>query len=409
MDKSIKHNIVTYGASPYIKSKMGRIHSDLLNKLYVSGHYLNAICWHHDISYYLPDSLGKYYYNFGDKNICEVFPVNRQRHVNSQLSIDMYNTIDRIKPEYVIAIGDYDEIMEICAIKEINNSFILIGILVIDGLPIPKKYYDILDKFDYIITINEKSYNFINNNLSDIDVEYGKIDINNNIFYNNGNRDKLNTFNILGCLKNSQICNPAAFIKAVGDFSEGKDDVIAYLHTNYNDPGEYDVNELLYRFDKKGIISLPKKYSSVVDNIDDIELNNLYNNYNVIIDPSVSSATSMHITEAVMTGCIPICMLHSSLLEYMKDIDYKYIINSVLYVGNNQEDLYIASVDSIVTHLENIYFIWKNHCDLYRQISKSYSELFKKDSKRNIYDIIESYIENKNNKKKGVKLELMNM
>ena len=66
-------NVITYSVSPYIKSKIGRIHSYILHKLYEEQCKFHSICWHHDLSYYLPDDQGKYHYDIDNNRICEIF------------------------------------------------------------------------------------------------------------------------------------------------------------------------------------------------------------------------------------------------------------------------------------------------------------------------------------------------
>lgn len=383
-------NIITYSATPYVSSKLGRINSYILNNIETKG----SICWHHDPRVFLPDSNGKYFYEKNGENVCELYPVTKtyNAQVNNQFVVDVYDKIDELNPDYVIAIGDYDDMDQICAVKEINDSFKLVGILTIGALPIKNNYLDMLNKFDYLIITNKKSFYFIKNKLSQSkNIYYASVPIDKDIFYNNQSRYDCEEFKILGCLKNSQSCNIGAFIKAVGEFSLNKDDVSAYLYTNYNDPGEYDIDELLTRYDKSKSIKLPERFTSVLDGISDSELNELYNSHHTIIDPSVSSATAMHLFEAVATGCVPIVSNNNILTEYynIANIRDKYIIDSLVYIGNNEEHLDIVSIESIKNNLEKIYHMWKVSIKTIKNLGLRYSNIIKNYNKNDLLSVMD--------------------
>lgn len=400
-------NIITYSASPYLCTKLGRINSYLLENLDTIG----SICWHHDPRTFLPDEKGKYFYEKDNKNICELFPVTKtyNEQVNNQFVVDVYDKIEALSPDYVIAIGDYSDMDQICAVKEINDSFNLIGILTIDALPIKNNYIEIINKFDAIILTNKKSFYFLQNKFpQDKLIYYGSMPIDSEIFNNSGERDNLDKFSILGCLKNSQSCNTAAFIKAVGEFSMNKDDVESTLYTNYNDPGEYDIDELLKRYDKHNKINLPNRYISVLDGITDSELNDLYNRHHVIIDPSVSSATALHIFEAVSTGCVPIVIDNNIIKDYyyIAHIQQRYIIDSVLYIGNNEEHLFIASIESIKKNLKKLYYNWKVHSKAIKNLGLKYEDIIKYYNKNGLLTIIDIIINNEGKNKKIVDIDM---
>lgn len=156
--------------------------------------------------------------------------------------------------------------------------------------------------------------------------------------------------------------------------------ITGYLHTNINDPGDYDIHNLLKRYDENNCIELPNKCISVNEGLTDEELNIEYNKSNIIIDCSVRSATALNIMEAAATGCIPVISNTGSLKEFVSELpeEFRYIVKGEKFIGEREEELQIVSMDDLVDKINNLYDLWFEDKEKYKLLSQRYIDLAKK-------------------------------
>jgi len=354
--------ILTVGASPYIHTRGGRINSFLLSN-FKKQHDVISVVWHHDINYFVADD-GKYTYNKDEEIVSILYPIfhPKKNPFKEKATIALYEIIKQEQPDIVLSIGDIDETDFLHSIKQLID-FKWIGIFTIassSDILNPDKM-DFLESVDFAIHTNKKVKNdwdqYIKKNNIVINSKYYPIGINFDKFYRDEliNKDK---FIVLNCSKNSQYSNLPAFIEGFAKFYNKQPDVEAYLHTNINDPGNYNILWLLEKNNMQDVIKLPEKYASFKDNISDEELNSLYNRSCVLVDCATRSATGLCVKEAIRAGCVPLVTENSGAIsEFVKDQHLK--IKSERFIGENEEDLYIASIDDISNKLKVLYRLWK--------------------------------------------------
>jgi len=103
-------------------------------------------------------------------------------------------------------------------------------------------------------------------------------------------------------------------------------------------------------------LELPVDFVSLNDGVSGDKLNELYNDSDIILDVSVRSSTGLCVLEGIATGCIPLVTKVGALreiVELISDSD-EHFVDSVTYVGENEEEYEVANWNSIVDRI--LYF-----------------------------------------------------
>ena len=363
--------ILTFSVSPYLLTKLGRINSFLLQHYKKCGNEVASLAWFHDTNYFMPNENKDFIFEIDGKDICKIYPSfpPSLRQYKEKATILAYEVIKQENPDVVISVCNYNEIDILCAVKQLL-PFKWISILTVEATPINNNCKDYLQIPDLLIATTKTAQKDIQDNFN-IKCNYMSPGID-TATLSNLHYDK-NIFRVMTNLKNSQSSNIAAFIRAFCKFSENKNDVEAYMNSNMNDMGDYDIDLLLNRYDKNKKIKLPSKYMSIKEGITDAELNEEYNKSCVFIDCSTSSSTAMSVKEAASTGCIPIISEANALEEFVSEVKEGFIVDCVDYVGGNEETLKVVSTEDLVKKLEVIYVSWKNNREWFNNLSEKYS------------------------------------
>lgn len=335
--------ILTIGASPYLLVRNGRMNADVIAALRSQGHQVASACWHHDEGYFLPEAgTGEHVYEDADgKPICQLFPfIFHPEHATAQV----YEIMKKFAPEIVISIGDYKETDFIYAIKAMYPVFKWIAVVTVDCLPINESHIDFLDYADLIISTSSFGADYLASKCKK-KVKYLPYGPDHTKFYRDENIVKNNNFLCLS--KNALSNNLGNVIKATKD-----QDI--YLHTNIYDPGEFDIMLLIERYDSK--VRLPEEFVSIKDSISDESLNCIYNAHKYILDCSVKSATALNLLEAMSAGCVPVGVDSGMVGEIisMMPPEFRYIIPSVKYIGQSEEEFSVVSAEGILNMIEKI-------------------------------------------------------
>jgi len=348
--------ILTISASPYLLTKLGRLHSDIIFNFYKK-HTLYSAVWDHDLKWFSADDQGHYFYEKNGKRICQLLPYISQ---NPQLaSPQLYEIFQKVKPELVISLGDYIEIDAVFAIKTLNpTKFKWIHVFTLNAGPIKDTYNDIFNYIDYVVHTTKKSEKMVSE-LSPVANSFAYVGIDESIFFykNSPNNEKLN---IISCAKNSQasgigsILNSSQFLN--NDFN-------LYLHTNLYDTGDYDLNLLKNRYDVNDIVKFPENFVGLNDGATEEELNNLYNNSDIFIDVSVRSATAISLIESMASGCIPVVAPVGALKEIVDLLpeNYRFFVDGNTYIGSLEEEYYIVSPQHLSKIIKKISHIKKHN------------------------------------------------
>ena len=371
-------------SSPFLNCRLGKITSDLLKYFKLNNISVSAAVWHHDVNYFMPADDGKFYYDIDGENICEIMPIPYPLNFNNikqKSTIALYEIINKIKPDIVISVSDCDEIDFICAVKQILD-FKWLGILTVDNFPINEKNLDYIGLMDSVVVTNSQSKKNIIEKIPGCNPDFYSYGYDDKIFkYNENIHDN---FTVLNVSKNAQIYNIGAFIEAFAKFSKTKNDVICRMHYNINDPGEYDVDLLVSRYKIQDKIIFEDRYISIKDGLTASEMADFFNDGDVLVDCSVGSATSMGIMEAVACGCVPLVNYCGSNMDLLLNnvLNSQNIIDSLDYIGKNEEVLKISNPDNIVDKLNELYSLWKVDRCLFNNIKNKYSVEIKRYNNR---------------------------
>lgn len=215
--------------------------------------------------------------------------------------------IQKLKIDILFCVGDFWYFHHISKIKSDFPNLKIIGWLTIDGEPFNSHWYPILKSFDRIIVmsifgklvIQDFDWKVIEN----LKIIYPGVDT--SIFRPLDNQNELkrkfkceNKFVILFVGQNTIRKNIGALIEAFSIFTEDKDDVILYLHTNVESHNpNFDVKELTKRYGLKGKVLYTTSVSPVIS-LDDKILNLLYNTADVICLPTAGEGYGLSIVEA---------------------------------------------------------------------------------------------------------------
>lgn len=334
--------IVTIGLSPFVLTSRGKLHSWILQYLYLHGSSVASICWGHDKSFFLPKSVNnedKYYYDFnhgGKKHDIQIFPFDR----NGNESIEVYEVLKRLNPDCVILIGDITDFLFMHAIKSFYSDFMTIFVLMGYSCPINEHHVDLLNDFDQILCTSQQSYDYVKS-ICNTNIDFEYVYCNKKIYNNYRAYTQSSKIKIMSVVHNVQSDNVATIIKTCSKF---KDLCDLYLHINMYDAGDYDLEILKNRFDPDGqFLKFPEKYVSLIDGISDLELADFYNNSDIYLHVPMSSATSMSVFQAVSCGCLPI------LSNVGCNINFAEMIGQI---GVNKDNILINCIE-LMTKGEN--------------------------------------------------------
>jgi len=347
-------NILTVGPCPYLLTKLGKIHTDVINILSKDDHIINSAVWHLDLSWFMPNDNGKYIFEQDGKKKCEMHPFSKVPV--DKATIGLYEIVKKIKPDVVVSIFDYVDMSPLNAIKTLDpNAFKWISILAIDSSPINEKMIEFFVSMDSIITTTKQANKEISENIN-VDCQYIPYGSDHDVFFVDREDKIVSPMRIMSCAKNSQSSNIAAFILSI-KYMHG--DVAGYLHTNHSSLGDYDLETLIERYDLSSVIELPKKFVSINDGIDACELNKEYNKSDIIVDVSVRSSTALSLLEGMSAGCIPVITNVGALKEVVEMLprSYRFIVESITYIGDNGKEYQVASPEGIakkILYIKNI-------------------------------------------------------
>jgi len=231
-----------------------------------------------------------------------------------------------------------------------------VAIFAIDALPINPLMSEVFKNVDLAIATTKRGQEAISNmGLECLHFPYGP----NEVFCDLGKREDEDKIKIIHCAKNSQGSNTGGLLMGLNELKKRTDTPLdAYFHINPSSPGDYNIKLLIDRFGLKDSIAFPKKFVSLNDGITDSEMNELYNQYDFVVDTSVRSSTGMTILEGMAAGCIPIMPDIGAFSEILEKLPhrYRFSIYGVPYIGELEEEYCVILPKNLADTLHQAYF-----------------------------------------------------
>jgi len=359
--------VLTIGESPYLLSKSGKIHAEIIRELKQSGHEVNSAVWNFDITWFAADDKGRYFYEDDEEVICELHPF--MPHPD-QTGPHIYEVMKKFEADAIVSVTEHDDIaatalFAVCGLSPGKIKWV--GIFLVEALPINEKFTDIFTVVDSAIFTTQEAYDAVKDINKDLDCYYIPYGSDHSKFFDTSHPDGGigSALRTMSCSKNSQVSNTPALLLATGQIP----DSTLYLNTNHSHVGEYDLEVLIRRYCPKNVI-LPDKFVSLNDGLTLEELNKEYNKADVIVDVSVRSATALSVKEGMLAGCIPVVTEVGALKEVVEKLpkEYRFFVRSNTYVGDHEKEYQIVSVDSLVEQLKKIKKIKNENIEEFEKI-----------------------------------------
>jgi glycosyltransferase involved in cell wall biosynthesis len=363
--------ILTLGPSPYLKTSIGRLHSEIIMNLKkFEDVEVSACAWHINQMWLMPDEENRFFYETDEGEIiCRLYPTSLNVKQGTPAA---YEAIKDYKPDIVLTIGNYHQTDFVYAIKQLNpDLFKWVSLIALDCGPIYEPRLEAFDYIDDIIVLSKFAQEEIlkkTGKTSKI-LSWGPSDIFRNSKLNESNDKNLN---ILMSTKNSNSTNLAAFLEALSYLKRDGFEFNSFLHINKDDPGDYDLNLLIKRFGLEKEIKMAEGYRSVHDGLSDEGMRDLYLKYDVIVDCSVRSGTGIGTLEAMACGCYPIVSEAGKLKEIAYELSkYKDTyekIETISFIGSMLEQYKIVAPMELYKILKN--WIYRKEGDLFKLLEK---------------------------------------
>lgn len=338
--------IITLGESPYLLTKDGKIHGELLRSLKKDGYYPEGIVANHDVQYFLPDEVGEHFYEHGDGNRTRLYPFSG---LGASLPQIVTQTLQRSQANAIITIGDYGDTSFIAYIKAHNPKFFKWIMLLTSGSTlVNERHRERILQADYIITTTAVLCDAVKA-LGAINVEHIPFGPCPQTFFpTNERKQEFKALCVCKCLQNS---NLGTFIKGIA-----LSDTKGTLHTNRDDRSDYDLPLLVERHKVTEQLELTKGFNSIRDGLSEKELNSLYNTHHAIVDCSLQSGTALTLLEGMSTGCVPIGVEFGAVGEVLSKMpDWcRFSVGYETFIGPGQEEHAIAKTKELAEALSKI-------------------------------------------------------
>ncbi len=275
--------------------------------LYINGIPVSGLVWGHDTNYFIPDTDGKFYFHFPFDNAEHKIPITPFVRGDNE-SVIIYETIKSLRPDVVLTVGDYNDFLYMKAVRSFCDEIKWMWVLSNYSSPINENNRELVNSADGILCTSEYGYSSIKDFFEKELIEYCYVGTNPNIFHPVIEMNKNKIFRIMVSGKNSQVDNIPIVIEAASKVKKIIPELDVYIHTNlYDSCGEYDLEQIAYRFDPKGeFIHFPNKCVSIFGGISHEDLASQLALSDVFVTVPLVSATSMSVFDALACGCFPI-------------------------------------------------------------------------------------------------------
>ena len=275
------------------------------------------------------------------------------------------------------------------------NLFKWVAILAIASTPIDDKFKESLEYLDYAFVTSKQgleSFKLISRVQCEYLPFYPTLEINQDI---NRTLEITDKFRIIACSKNSQQSNFAALIQSIGRFLADYSDATAYVHANVNDDGEYDLEQLMSRFDPEGLINFPQEFTTFYDGISHADLMEKFASADLFVDCSMTAAVGLSAFEAMSVGCVPILTDIGAFHDLIEKEGFS--LKGIEFLGQKEGVLTIVSQHEVYKEIKGAYAMWKKDPEKFLYLKKKCAETIKGLKQNNFVNNIKVVIKNLQN------------
>lgn len=316
----------------------------------------------------------KHYFEVNDEKICRLYRVEEDPVVAVKT---LYEAMKDFAPEVVLTIGDYYETDYVHAVKSAYPQlFKWVAVITPSSLPIESGHKNSLDYIDECLVTTRDGYKAISSMISSPCI-YTNPGIDLNVF--KPSSKEYDEFRIMANLKNSHSSNLPTFLKALSMLRGQSYPFKAYLHTNLNDKGDYNVPLLISDYDLEGCVELPHQFSSIQEGIADVQLRDCLNAAHLYVDTSMQSSTAMGMLESMACECVPLGVKVGAMADVISQMPerWQHIIDSVSFVGERHQEMQVADFKSVAELIRLQYLEFKaNGLATKRAVSKQIAQRY---------------------------------
>ena len=344
--------VLTIGESPLINSGFANVLRKLNDYFISLGHEIEQLGWCQTAA--MPNSVYDY----------PIHPVNYPKgHMYGSDIFD--NIVMNFKPDIVFSLGD-PYMVDWIPRMQTRDDFTWIGYTPIDSKPIPSVWVKTMEDMDFPVTYSYFGKEVLDEQLTKAKnpakMLYHGIDT--DVFYPvDGNkirkRHKIpeDTFVLLYVGVNSARKQIPRMLEAFKIFSEGKEDVMLYLHTTlaHNAGREgWWLQELLPRL---GIVekTMMAKKAGPIGGADERTMRLTYNISDVLISPSSCEGFGLPFIEAGACGIPSIAVNYSSMPELLEGRGELVPASDWTYHTPYCQKRALIDIDEFANRMEKIY------------------------------------------------------
>lgn len=367
--------VIVIGMSPYNTCSTSRIHRWILERFFKENHDVLSLSWAHDISYYVPDDEGRYWYNFqatiskGDEPVSPleyripIIPLKSKAD-----PIPVYELISMLEPDLVITIGELSESSTMKAVKTfVSKPFKWLSVLTQSQFPINEETSELIGYIDGVLCVSRFGKDAVSKFFDKPDFEFQFVG-SDCCFVSESLRSS-SRFRIMAVGKTTQADNLPMIMEVCSKLRSSIPELELYVHANIHDKGEYQLESIKNKFDPMGqFIVFPDKFVSLVDGISDEKLAEQYSKSHVFVSVPLVAGSSMSAFEAVACGCFPILSDCPANRDFAIALEKDTGINqdSVLVDGTKLMD-----PDESYLVISNPYFLASKISDAYKNREKA--------------------------------------
>lgn len=353
-----KKKVLIVSDSPAITTGFSRVATEITRTLLGTGKYdIEAIAWFH------PYNFETQQYAKLDSCPCKLHFVTPGDEKDKYGHVTGRAILERVRPDYVMAIGDAWMIDWIAAHKDLGFRSAVYS--PIDGAPFPSAWRPVFRNMDVPVTFTRFAKKVIQDADPFIDVQVINHGVDTSVFkpisIPEREEFKRNTlpaligkFVVGTAGRNQPRKNYPAIFESFAKFCKDKPDAVLYCHVAENDPVGWNLAEIADRYHLRGKIIIPSM--QVCMGVPPEILNKVYNCFDFGVFPYTREGWALCPTECLACGVPIVFSDYGPVPEYAAGCGEPIAIkNYVTATHFNLLDAYV-DVDDMVEKMNKLYY-----------------------------------------------------